>query len=90
MYFSAYQLSLLLVVRFIHGATFGIVTTAMQTIVLAIIPNGRHGEGISIFSLSSTLGMAFGPFLGSYLAAHFDFNKIFVVCAIFSLISTTA
>lgn len=87
LYFSAYQLSLLLVVRFIHGATFGIVTTAMQTIAIAIIPNGRHGEGISIFSLSSTLGMAFGPFLGSYLAAHFDFNKIFVVCAIFSLIS---
>lgn len=82
MYFGINGVALLLVVRFLHGAAFGIATTALATIVTNIIPKGRYGEGLGYFMLSVTLAMAVGPFLGMFISRHGNFNMIFVVCTI--------
>ena len=78
---------LLLLVRFIHGAAFGVSTTALATIVMDIIPTERRGEGTSYFSLNITLATSIGPFLGLYLSQHADFSMIFIVCTLLSMIS---
>ena len=88
LYFIVEDMNVLLFIRFIHGAAFGVFTTAMSTAVMDIIPNERRGEGISYFSLSITLAMAIGPFLGLYISQQGSFTMIFVVCTIFSFIST--
>jgi len=87
LYFAVANLNLLLVVRFIHGAAFGVAATAMATIVMNIIPRERLGEGTSYFSMSSTLAMAIGPFLGVFISQHAGFTMIFVVCTLFSMLS---
>ena len=87
LYFTITNMYLLLLVRFIHGAAFGISTTALATIVMDIIPTERRGEGTSYFSLNITLATSVGPFLGLYLSQHADFSMIFIVCTLLSMIS---
>ncbi|WP_010676641.1 MFS transporter [Bacillus timonensis] len=87
LYFTVSNMNLLLLVRFIHGAGFGISTTALSTIVIDIIPKERRGEGISYFFLNHTLATSIGPFLGLYLNQHAGFSMIFIVCTILSSIS---
>lgn len=86
-YFLAYNLNLLLVVRFIHGAVYGVATTVMATAIMDIIPSERRGEGTNYYSLSITLASAIGPFLGIFLTKHANYDAIFVACTVFSIIS---
>lgn len=80
MYFGANNLVLLLVIRFLHGISFGIASTAAGTIAANIIPGGRYGEGIGYFSLSVTLATAIGPFLGIFIMEHGSYSTIFTYC----------
>jgi len=89
LYFAVTNMYLLLLIRFIHGSAFGIVTTALTTVLMDIIPKERRGEGIGYFLLSSTLATSIGPFLGLYISQHADFSMIFIVCTILSIISVT-
>ena len=88
LYFTVDNMNLLLLVRFVHGASFGVFTTVIATVITDIIPNERRGEGISYFSLSITLAMAIGPFLGLYISQQGSFTMIFVACTLFSFISS--
>lgn len=54
----------LLVLRFVQGAAYGMISTVIATEITSIIPKSRRGEGIGYFTLSITLGSAIGPFLG--------------------------
>ena len=86
-YFVADNLTLLLIVRFIHGAAFGTASTAMATTIMNIIPSERRGEGTGYYSLSITLASAIGPFLGLFITQHANFDTIFAACTVFSVIS---
>ena len=83
LYFIVESMNVLLFIRFIHGAAFGVFTTVIATVIMDIIPNERRGEGISYFSLSITLAMAVGPFLGLYISEQGSFTIIFVACTLF-------
>ena len=90
MYFPVNSLSLLLLIRFIHGFSFGIATTATGTIAADIIPAVRRGEGLGYFATSTNLAMAIGPFLGLMIAQYFSDAMIFVVTTIFSVVAVVA
>ena len=87
LYFPINSLSLLFLVRFIHGFSFGIATTATGTIAADIIPSSRRGEGMGYFSTSMNLAMAVGPFLGLIITQYADHNVIFIVTTLFSIIA---
>lgn len=87
LYFTVDSYALLLIVRFIHGAAFGIATTVTSTAVIGIIPPTRRGEGTGYFSLSSPLATAIGPFLGILIMQKADYDMIFIVCTALSVIS---
>lgn len=82
LYFKISGLMFLFVVRFLHGAGFGISATATGTIVASIIPNERRGEGTGYYAMSTTLASAIGPFLGMFLNQQGSYNMIFVLCGI--------
>jgi len=87
LYFGIRSIILLLAVRFLHGATFGITTIATGTIVANIIPKERSGEGIGYFGLSQTIATAVGPFIGMFLSRHGSHSIIFAACAIAAAVS---
>lgn len=80
-------LALLMVVRFLHGFTYGVFSTCMATIITSIVPKARKGEGIGYYMLSVTLAAAIGPFLGIFLSARFDMNVLFVLSIVMSVLT---
>jgi len=88
LYFGANSFLLLLVVRFLHGSTFGIISALTGTIIANIVPRDRLGEGIGYYSsLSGALAMAIGPFLGIFISEHSDFTMVFIVSLFFAIAS---
>ncbi|WP_211166584.1 MFS transporter [Aromatoleum anaerobium] len=80
LYFLSDSIATLIAVRFVHGLALGVSSTAAGTAVAHIIPRDRRAEGISYYSLSTTLSAAIGPFLGVWLLQHTNFNWIFAAC----------
>jgi len=90
LYFGVNSILLLFVIRFFHGAAFGIASTGTGTVVANIIPKARSGEGIAYYALSSTIAMAVGPFLGLFISYYGNSKMIFiagVVSAALSIVS---
>lgn len=84
-YILASGLSLIFVLRFLHGLTWGIATTASNTVVVDIIPPKRRGEGIGVFGLSFTVAMALGPFLGILIQKKLEYTSLFFIAFIIAL-----
>ncbi len=62
LYLAAPHVYALTAVRFLHGLSFGLCSTAASTIAAALIPPARLGSGIGYYTLGVTLASAAGPF----------------------------
>lgn len=85
-YLIAFNLPLLIIIRFISGIAVGIIGTVTGTVVVYIVPIHRRGEGISYFSLSTILAAAFGPFVGILLIQYVPFTTLFYFGIVVGLI----
>ena len=72
----------LLVIRFLHGFWFSILTTVNVTIVNDYIPDHRKGEGMGYFVMSTNLGVVIGPFLALSMIQFSSFSTLFAVLAL--------
>ncbi len=70
----------LLLLRILHGAGFGMASTASGTIASDLIPPSRLGEGMGYFGLSGNLALALGPALGLALVGRISFISLFLLC----------
>lgn len=86
LYLIAFNLPLLIIIRFISGIAVGIIGTVTGTVVVYIVPIHRRGEGISYFSLSTILAAAFGPFVGILLIQYVPFTTLFYFGIVVGLI----
>lgn len=77
----------LITLRFVHGFVVAIGGTAVGAMIARIIPESRKAEGIGYYSLSTTLATAIGPFLGLWMMRDGNYNAIFYVSTVFSLIA---
>lgn len=80
LYFPVHSLTAFLAIRCLHGAAYGISATAASTIVGAIVPSKRRGEGIGYYALGNTLASAAGPFLGMTLCSGGNYYANVYVC----------
>lgn len=92
-YLVASSVVFLFVLRFMHGLTWGVITTSGNTLAIDIMPAEKRGRGIGFYGMSLNIAMAIGPMLGIFLYQHYPFVSIFwlaiitgfagLVCAIF-------
>lgn len=85
------SLTLLFLLRFLHGLSWGFTTTGAGTIASDIVPPARRGEGMGYYGLSNTLAMAVGPSLGLIILHETDFSTLFMagfVIAMAALLAT--
>jgi predicted MFS family arabinose efflux permease len=87
LYFIDYGITFLILTRFIHGFTLGIVSTVIGTVVVFSLPASRKGEGIGYFSMAATLATGIGPFIGLYMTQHSGFDMIFSFCLLLGIVS---
>jgi MFS family permease len=88
-YLVAWTLSMMVLVRFIHGLTWGLTTTSNSTVAVDIIPPGKRGQGIGFFGISTTLGMALGPVIGAFVFSHGGYSAMFLAGFVISMASMT-
>ena len=87
LYYFVTNAPFFITLRLLHGLGLGVTTSAIATIVVNLLPPERQGEGLSFFSLSTTLAMAVGPMLGMYLYANYSFQMILHACMILGVLS---
>ena len=80
----------LIIIRFIHGLSWAIVTAGSQTITVDLVPTSRRGEGVAYTGLMVSLSMAVGPALGLTTLEALGGNKLFIISTVLSLISFAA
>ena len=85
-YLVAITLSLLALTRLVHGLSFGLVTTASNTIAVDVLPSSRRGEGIGYFGVATNIAFALGPMTGVLVFENYGFNAVFMVSLVISLV----
>lgn len=85
-YFFVNSLTELILLRFIHGVSFGIGATAIITIGMSLIPKSRYGEATGYFMLAPTLAIAAGPFGGGVMYDYFGAPGCFAAASAMSLL----
>lgn len=66
-YLLAGTLALFIILRIIHGISFGMVTVGGNTVVIDIMPSSRRGEGLGYYGLANNIAMSIGPMAGLFL-----------------------
>lgn len=78
-FFAVDSLPLLFLQRFWAGFGIGVTGTATGTIVAYVVPQRHHGLGVSLFSMSTALALALGPFLGISLSGRMQYAGLMQV-----------
>ncbi|WP_088840895.1 MFS transporter [Listeria sp. ILCC797] len=81
-YFSSVVI-LILMIRLLQGAGWGISTTSIATGVSSLVPPNRIGEGIGFYGLTTALGMSIAPILAIIIINQFDFNFLITFALLF-------
>lgn len=81
------SINLFLLIRMIHGAIYGFVTTAGNSLVVDILSSSRRGEGLGYFGVSNNLAMVVGPMTSLMLHENgSSYNTIFYLAFVFGLL----
>jgi MFS family permease len=76
-----------LFLRLIHGFSTGFKPTATSAFIADIVPASRRGEAMGIQGIATSLGMAIGPSMGSWLSSIFSINTLFYIAGLTALSS---
>jgi len=87
LYFSANNVTLLLIVRFIHGLGFGASANAIVTIASAILPKKRFAEAFGYFMLGTTIAVGLGPYISGFFYDQWGALGSFGLATAFSAIA---
>jgi len=78
-------INLFLLLRIFHGLTFGLVTTAGNSLIVDIMPASRRGEGLGYFGVANNLAMAIGPMISLFMHDYYNYDVIFYTAIISGL-----
>lgn len=72
--------------RILHGLSFGMVTVGGNTLVVDIMPSERRGEGLGYYGLTNNTAMSIGPMVGLFLHGNISYEWIFTIAFLTSLL----
>ena len=75
-----------ILLRFLHGLSFGMVTVGGNTLVVDIMPAERRGEGLGYYGLTNNTAMSIGPMVGLFLHGAISYEWIFTIALCTSLL----
>jgi MFS family permease len=90
-YLIAGTLTLFIIFRLLHGASFGMVSVGGNTIVIDVMPSSRRGEGLGYFGMTNNFAMSIGPMAGLFMhQSNIAYNVIFLVALISCVLGIVA
>lgn len=81
-FFITQTLALFILLRIFHGFSFGMLTTAGNTLVIDVMPSSRRGEGLGYYGVTNNLAMAFGPMAGLFVISLGNYTLLFLTSLI--------
>ncbi|GAB6011757.1 MFS transporter [Viscerimonas tarda] len=75
-YFFAGTVMLFVVVRFLHGITWGLSTVSSSTLAIDLVPSERRAEGIGYYGTFTNVAMATGPFIAIHIYQTSGFHTL--------------
>jgi len=86
-YLFAATITLLIIIRIVHGLAFGLTSVGGNTLVIDVVPSEHRGEGIGYYGVANNIAMAVGPMVGLFVYEHLSYNVIFMGCMACSLLA---
>ncbi len=86
-YFWITSIFLLLILRVVHGLSWGVTTTSFGTVVSEIVPPAKRGEGLGYFSLSITVSLATAPYFGLWVMNQWGYTWLFALSSAAAVLS---
>lgn len=86
-YLTIPGLLLFFLLRFIHGFSFGIATTASGTMAADVVPSECRAEGIGYYGAFVSLSLVIGPSVGLWVMNNESFNVLFIFSCVLAGIS---
>jgi len=83
----SYSVIFFLSLRFIHGFGAGFSPTGSTALITDLIPADSRGKAMGIWGTFISLGIGVGQALGSLIFEHLGYNSLFMISAIFTIIS---
>lgn len=80
-YFWVTTVLLFVVLRFLHGITWGFSTVSSSTLAIDVVPSERRAEGIGYYGTFMNVAMAVGPFIALHIYNNYGFDQL-LWCAI--------
>lgn len=87
-YIPVDNIVVLIVIRLLHGAAFGLNNTVLSAAVQTMIPQHRRAEGTGYFGMTVSLAMALGPFVSVVMSQKYGMFWVFAVCVVLSTLGT--
>lgn len=81
-YYFATTVVFLVILRFIHGMSWGLATVSANTVAIDIIPASRRAEGIGYFGVNTNIAMAVAPYIAVMIYDSYGFQTL-ISCALF-------
>lgn len=86
LYYFIHAFEALLVLRFIQGIGFSIITTAAVSLTADIVPFTRRGAGLGYFTMSTNLAVVLGPLIALSIIQAYSFDILFIVLSVLMVI----
>lgn len=90
LYYVISPFSGLLVIRFVQGIWFSIITTAAISLAADYVPETRRGAGLGYFAMSLNLAVVIGPFIALAIIQSYSFDTFFIFLSILMAIGALA
>ena len=88
-FFITQSLVLFILLRIFHGFSFGMLTTAGNTLVIDVMPSSRRGEGLGYYGVTNNLAMAFGPMVGLFVISAGSYTLLFLTSLVTGIVGLT-
>ncbi|MBQ1249526.1 MAG: MFS transporter, partial [Selenomonadales bacterium] len=90
-YFWITDLTVLYVLRVLHGIAHGIFLAAVFAYVGSLPPPNRRGEVMGVFGVANVVAMAIFPAVGTYMVSFLGgFDELFLAAAVMDCVAVAA
>jgi MFS family permease len=87
-YLGLNSLYLIILIRFLHGITHSIGTTAHAAMAVDFSPKNMRGQGIGYYGLAMCLAMVVAPALGLYILDHYSYHVLLIFATILGFLGS--
>lgn len=79
-YFFVTTVFFFIIIRFLHGITWGFTTVSSSTLAIDLVPSERRAEGIGYYGTFMNVAMAIAPFIAIHIYDSYGF-PVLLGCA---------